>query len=137
MSALLQPLTMPSGIRLPNRLAMASMTRNRCVDNHKPGPATVQYYCDRARNGPGIIISEGLLVDWAGVDYPHAPFLVADEQAAAWKKVVDGVHREGRLMYWQAWHAGVFAPSFPGDDKLRSVWAREWILLIFGTYADS
>jgi 2,4-dienoyl-CoA reductase-like NADH-dependent reductase (Old Yellow Enzyme family) len=137
MSALLQPLTMPSGTRLSNRLVMASMTRNRCIDNHAPGPATVQYYSDRARNGPGIVVSEGLLVDYAGIDYPHAPILVTDEHAAAWKKVIDGVHQEERLMYWQAWHAGEFALSFPDDDLLRLAWAREWVLLIFGTYADS
>lgn len=106
MSALLQPITTSSGLRLRNRIAMASMTRNRCVHDHKPGPAQAQHYADRARHGPGLIISEGILVDWAGVDYPDAPFLITKEHAEAWTPVVDAVHKEGALMYFQAWHAG-------------------------------
>lgn len=86
---------------------MASMTRNRCIDDHAPGPATVRYYAERAQDGPAIIITEGILVDWAGVDYPHPPFLVTESQAEAWKKVVDAVHaKSGSKIYWQAWHAG-------------------------------
>lgn len=88
---------------------MASMTRNRCVDSYKPGPASVKHYADRARDGPGIIVTEGVLVDWAGLDYPHAPVMVSDEHAEAWRVVVDAVHKEGALMFLQAWHAGMCA----------------------------
>lgn len=106
MSALLEPTTTGKGLALRNRIAMASMTRNRCVDSYKPGPASVKHYADRARDGPGIIVTEGVLVDWAGLDYPHAPVMVSEEHAEAWRVVVDAVHKEGALMFMQAWHAG-------------------------------
>jgi 2,4-dienoyl-CoA reductase-like NADH-dependent reductase (Old Yellow Enzyme family) len=96
---------------LRNRFVMASMTRNRCIDSFKPGPAQVKYYADRARNGPGIIVSEGTLVDWAGLDWPHVPVMISDEHAEAWRAVVDAVHKEGARMFFQAWHAGMWLPK--------------------------
>ncbi|KEF59305.1 uncharacterized protein A1O9_04149 [Exophiala aquamarina CBS 119918] len=106
MSALLEPVTFGKDLVLRNRVAMASLTRNRCVDSCKPGPAQVRYYSDRARDGPGIIVSEGTLVDWAGLDWPRAPCMISNEHADAWRVVVDAVHKEGSLMFMQAWHAG-------------------------------
>jgi 2,4-dienoyl-CoA reductase-like NADH-dependent reductase (Old Yellow Enzyme family) len=96
-----------------NRLVMASMTRNRCVDDNKPGPAQIRYYADRARDGPGLIISEGILIDWSGTPWPHAPVMITEGHAQAWAAVVDAVHQEGALMYFQAWHAGMSAKSQP------------------------
>lgn len=108
MSALLQPTTTAKGRTLRNRIAMAPMTRNRCVDAYKPGSAHVKYYADRARDGPSIIVTEGVLVDWAGLPWPYAPVMVTEEHAAAWRVVVDAVHKEGALIFFQAWHAGMF-----------------------------
>jgi len=88
-------------------VAMASMTRNRCLDSCKPGPAQVKHYSDRARDGPGMIVSEGTFIDWTGTDWPHAPCMFSNEHAEAWRPVVDAVHKEGALMFMQAWHAGV------------------------------
>jgi 2,4-dienoyl-CoA reductase-like NADH-dependent reductase (Old Yellow Enzyme family) len=110
MLTLLEPVTVGRGLTLRNRVAMASMTRNRCVDSLKPGPAQVKYYADRARDGPGIIVSEGTLVDWAGLAWKYAPCMISNEHAEAWREVVDAVHKEGARMYFQAWHAGTWLP---------------------------
>lgn len=109
MASLLEHVTIGSRLPLRNRLAMASMTRNRCVDDFKPGQAQVKHYADRARDGPGIIVSEGTLVDWAGMDWTHAPFMISEEHAEAWRAVVEAVHAEGALMYFQAWHPGMWS----------------------------
>lgn len=108
MASLLEHVTIGNRLPLRNRLAMASMTRNRCVDDFKPGQAQVKHYADRARDGPGIIVSEGILVDWAGIDWTRAPFMISDEHAEAWRAVVEAVHAEGALMYFQAWHPGMW-----------------------------
>ncbi len=118
MSSLLEPAIIGKGLTLRNRVAMASMTRNRCVDSFKPGPAQVRYYADRARDGPGIIVSEGIFVEWAGTDWKHAPVMVSNEHAQAWRPVVDAVHNEGAYMFFQAWHAGMWLP------KLNATWIR-------------
>lgn len=85
---------------------MGSMTRNRCVDNFKPGPAQVKHYADRARDGVGLIVNEGTFVDWTGCDWDRSPVMIDDEHARAWRVVTDAVHREGGKIYFQAWHAG-------------------------------
>ena len=110
MSVLLEPVTIGKGVKLRKRIAMASMTRNQCVDSYKPGPAQVKYYSDRARDGPGIVMSEGILVDWAGSDWKHIPFMISNDHAEAWRGVVDAVHKEGALMFFQAWHLGMYYP---------------------------
>lgn len=107
MATLLEPVNVGNRLKLRNRVAMASMTRNRCVDSFKPGPAQVKYYADRARDGPGIIVSEGVLVDWAGIDFKYAPFMISREHAEAWRVVIDAVHKEGARMFFQAWHPGM------------------------------
>ena len=87
---------------------MGSMTRNRCL-NTMPGPAQIKYYSDRAKYGTGLIISEGIMVDWVGSDWRHLPFMITDEHATAWRKVTDAVHKEGGKIFFQAWHPGVFS----------------------------
>lgn len=62
------PLLLPyegEHLRLPNRIAMAPMTRGRADDvTGVPSPLTATYYAQRA--GAGLIVSEGIWSDgWA------------------------------------------------------------------------
>ncbi|KAE8131452.1 hypothetical protein BDV38DRAFT_288698 [Aspergillus pseudotamarii] len=106
MSSLLEPVTIGGKLPLRNRVVMGSMTRNRCVDDYKPGPAQVTHYADRARDGTGLIVNEGTFVDWTGCDWKYSPFMITDDHAAAWRVVTDAVHKEGGKIFFQAWHAG-------------------------------
>ncbi|KAH8705670.1 hypothetical protein BGW36DRAFT_286281 [Talaromyces proteolyticus] len=82
------------------------MSRNRCVDDNKPGPAQIKHYADRARDGTGLIVSEGVFIDWTGCGWQYTPVMITDDHAAAWKKVTDAVHEAGGKMFLQAWHPG-------------------------------
>ncbi|KAF4943156.1 hypothetical protein F66182_18819 [Fusarium sp. NRRL 66182] len=106
MSSLLEPITIGGKLSLRNRVVMGSMTRNRCVDGYKPGPAQVKHYTDRARDGVGLIINEGTFVDWTGCDWKYAPFMITKDHAEAWRQVTDAVHKEGGKNFFQAWNAG-------------------------------
>lgn len=77
------------------------------MDDYKPGPAQVKHYADRARDGVGLIVSEGIFIDWTGSDWKFAPFMITDDHAEAWRKVTDAVHDEGGKILFQAWHAGI------------------------------
>jgi 2,4-dienoyl-CoA reductase-like NADH-dependent reductase (Old Yellow Enzyme family) len=87
---------------------MSSMTRNRCTDNNKPTEAFVRHYATRARDGTGLIITEGTFVYLNGCDYLYTPSMFKEEHATAWKKVTDAVHDEGGKILMQAWHGGEF-----------------------------
>ena len=106
MSSLLEPIVVGGKLSLRNRVVMGSMTRNRCVDDFKPGPAQVKHYADRARDGVGLIVNEGTFVDWTGCDWDKSPGMINEDHARAWRMVTDAVHREGGKIYFQAWHAG-------------------------------
>ncbi|KPM41921.1 hypothetical protein AK830_g4671 [Neonectria ditissima] len=106
MSSLLEPIIVGGKNPLRNRVVMGSMTRNRCLDDNKPGPAQVKHYTDRAKSGTGLLVSEGTLVDWTGSDWKHTPFMITQDHADAWLKVTDAVHEAGGRIFFQAWHAG-------------------------------
>ncbi|KXH68675.1 hypothetical protein CSAL01_08563 [Colletotrichum salicis] len=69
MSSLLQPVVVGNQLSLSNRVLMGSMTRNRCVNDCKPGNEQIQHYSDRAKDGAGLIIAEGTFIDWQGCDW--------------------------------------------------------------------
>ncbi|MYM61924.1 NADH:flavin oxidoreductase [Pseudomaricurvus sp. HS19] len=119
---LFQPLQL-NGLTLPNRLAMAPMTRGFCPGN-VPTDQVAAYYRRRAEGGTALLISEGV-----GIDHPaavgigagsaeHVPVMYGDEAIAGWKKVVDEVHQGGGFIFPQLWHQGGF--RLPGTGPVPS-----------------
>src|SRR5260221_13484817 len=91
-------------IRLPNRLVMAPLTRNRAVAGRVPNPLAVEYYGQRA--SAGLLITEESQVSQQGQGYQDTPGIYSKEQVAGWRKVTDRVHaRDGRI-FIQLWHVG-------------------------------
>ncbi len=103
-------------LALPNRVAMAPMTRNR-APGAVPGASAATYYAQRA--GAGLIISEATQVTPYGVGYPNTPGIHSDDQVAAWRRVTDAVHEGGGRILLQLWHTGrVSHPSLqPGNAQ--------------------
>lgn len=94
------------GLRLPNRIVMAPMTRS-----FSPGGVATEdvaaYYARRAKNQVGLIITEGTGVDRpASLNDPNIPRFHGEAALAGWKRVVDAVHAEGGLIAPQLWHVG-------------------------------
>ena len=87
---------------LRNRIVVGAMTRNRGV---VPTALTAEYYRLRARHA-GLIITEGIMIEPQGSEWPYAPGLFNDEQVAGWRLVTDAVHSEGGLIVAQLWHLG-------------------------------
>ncbi|MFG3289168.1 alkene reductase [Streptomyces sp. NPDC048179] len=91
------------GLKLPNRVVMAPMTRARALDEI-PDDLTVRYYEQRA--SAGLIVSEGAPVSREGTGYLFTPGLYTTRQVAGWRRVTDAVRgREGRI-FAQLWHVG-------------------------------
>ncbi|RSN31882.1 alkene reductase [Amycolatopsis sp. WAC 01416] len=100
-----------TAIQLPNRIAMAPMTRGRADDvTGVPHPRTAEYYAQRA--SAGLIVSEGIWVDKTGKSGPGIPGLATERQAEAWRAVTEAVHKEGGRIFAQLWHSG--RVSHPG-----------------------
>ena len=94
------------GLKLPNRIVMAPMTRS-FAPNGVPGTNVAAYYRKRAASAVGLIVSEGTVVERpSSRNDPNVPFFWGDEALAGWKNVIDSVHGVGGLMAPQLWHVG-------------------------------
>src|SRR5690606_7989919 len=87
-SPLLTPYTLGS-LELPNRIAMAPMTRYRGDEDGVPLPIVADYYAQRA--GAGLIVSEGIWPSFSGQSGWRIPGLVTEDQVRGWRRVTDAV----------------------------------------------
>ena len=102
---------------LPNRMAMAPLTRNRAGAGNVPQALNVEYYVQRA--SAGLIITEGSQIAADALGYPATPGIHSAEQIAGWKQVTDAVHAKGGHLFLQLWHCGrVSHSSMLPDGKL-------------------
>jgi N-ethylmaleimide reductase len=115
MTSLFDPIKL-GAIDAPNRIMMAPLTRGRATRNHVPTPLMGEYY--RQRASAGLIISEATGISQQGLGWPGAPGLWSDEQAAAWKPIVRGVHEAGGIIVAQLWHMGrIVHPDYLGGAQ--------------------
>ncbi|MEM5371264.1 alkene reductase [Paraburkholderia azotifigens] len=91
-------------ITLPNRIAMAPLTRCRALADGTPGPMIVEHYTQRA--SAGLIISEGVNISRSARGYDLTPGLYTDLQVEAWRRVTQAVHACGGHIFPQLWHVG-------------------------------
>lgn len=96
-----------NGLTVPNRIAMAPMTR-QFSPGGVPGEDVAGYYARRAAAGVGLIVTEGTYVghDSAGQS-DRIPRFHGAEQLAGWTKVADAVHAAGGAIVPQLWHIGM------------------------------
>ncbi len=92
-------------LTLPNRIAMAPLTRNRAIQpNTVPSPLAPLYY--RQRDAAGLLISEATQISQQGQGYAWTPGCYTDAQVEAWKPVTEAVHEDGGHIFLQLWHVG-------------------------------
>ncbi|GAA4044171.1 NADH:flavin oxidoreductase [Streptomyces shaanxiensis] len=99
--------TVINGLTVPNRIAMAPMTR-MFSPGGIPGEDVRSYYARRAAAGVGLIVTEGTYVghDSAGQS-SRVPRFHGEEQLAGWAKVAEDVHAAGGTIVPQLWHIGM------------------------------
>jgi N-ethylmaleimide reductase len=103
-------------LTLPNRIAMAPMTRCRATNPAlAPTPMIVEYYVQRA--SAGLIISEGVPVSKQARGYAFTPGLYSAEQVAGWKAVTRAVHQAGGRIFAQLWHCGRISHGSLREDN--------------------
>lgn len=106
MSDVMQPVRF-SSVELPNRFALAPMTRTSAEPDGTPNALMADHYERYAKGGFGLIITEGTYTDdKASQGYANQPGIINDEQIAGWKAIVDRVHAAGSRIFVQLMHAG-------------------------------
>ena len=105
LASLFEPFSLGS-LELRNRIVMAPMSRFFSPDG-LPGADVAAYYRRRAKNGCGLIITEGTTVNSpAAGGYKGVP-VFHGEALSGWKHIVDEVHAVGGKIWPQLWHVGM------------------------------
>jgi len=94
---------------LPNRVFMAPLTRNRANADGVPGELAATYYSQRA--SAGLIVTEATQISPMGKGYFNTPGIHSLEQARAWSRIVEAVHKSGGRIFLQLWHVGRISHS--------------------------
>ena len=104
-------------LKLPNRIVMAPLTRNRASEGNVPTAFNATYYAQRA--SAGLLISEATQVTPYGQGYPATPGIHSAEQIEGWKLVTKAVHDRGGRIFLQLWHVGrISHPSLQPEGVL-------------------
>ncbi len=102
-SFLLSPFDL-RGLPLKKRVVMAPMTRSRAGQERLPNSLMAEYYAQRT--SAGLIVTEATVVSTQGIGWHNTPGIYSNEQAQAWKIVVDAVHAKRTPIFLQLWHCG-------------------------------
>jgi len=89
---------------LKNRVVLAPLTRARAGPSRLPNDLMKTYY--EQRSGAGLLIAEAVGISPQGYGWNGAPALYTEEQALAWKPIVQAVQAKGAKFFVQLWHMG-------------------------------
>ncbi|GAA1597163.1 NADH:flavin oxidoreductase [Kribbella sancticallisti] len=99
---------------LPNRFAVAPMTRTSATPTGVPTADMAEYYAGFAAGGFGLIVTEGTYTDSLySQGYLNQPGLVSEAQVLAWQDVTSRVHATGGRIIAQLMHAGAITQGNP------------------------
>ena len=110
MALLFEPLTLRS-LTLRNRVWLAPMCQYSAVDG-VPNDWHLVHLGARATGGFGLLFTEAAAVTADGRISPEDAGIWNDEQAEAWRRVVDFVHAQGTPIGVQLAHAGRKASTY-------------------------
>jgi N-ethylmaleimide reductase len=114
-SVLFQPFTL-GDLTLPNRIALAPMTRSRAGVERMPNAIMAEYYVQRS--SAGLLITEATTISEEANGWNESPGIYTDQMTEGWKQVVDAVHQQGGVIFLQLWHMGRSSHSSFHNGKL-------------------
>ncbi len=114
-SVLFQPFTL-GDLTLPNRIALAPMTRSRAGVERIPNALMAEYYVQRS--AAGLLITEATTISEEANGWNESPGIYTDQMTEGWRQVVDAVHQQRGLIFLQLWHMGRSSHSSFHHGKL-------------------
>lgn len=103
---LFDPLTLPNGSTIPNRLAKAAMEENMADSEHAPSEHLIRLYQAWAEGGAGLLISGNVMVDSRAMTGPGGVVLEDDAQLAGFERWASTGRAKGAQFWLQINHPG-------------------------------
>jgi len=97
-------------LKLKNRIGVAPMTRMSSPGDSIPRQDVLDFLVRRAKNGAGIVYTEGIVSDYESAQgYPGQARILTERQIDAWQPVVKSIQNEGSIAIMQMFHCGRIA----------------------------
>jgi 2,4-dienoyl-CoA reductase-like NADH-dependent reductase (Old Yellow Enzyme family) len=134
--SLFDPLTLPNGAVIPNRLAKAAMEENMADAGQVPGPDLVRLYERWAQGGAGLLLTGNVMIDARALTGPGGVVLEDDrslDRFAAWANAMKSggghawmqINHPGRQLPASLGQQAVAPSAVPLDlGKLSSMFAK-------------
>lgn len=112
---LFEPLSLPNGQVIPNRIAKAALEENMADRHHLPGKALCRLYGQWGEGGAGLLITGNVMVAADAVTGPGGVILDASQPLAPFREWADAGKAHGSRIWMQINHPGrqVFAATNP------------------------
>jgi 2,4-dienoyl-CoA reductase-like NADH-dependent reductase (Old Yellow Enzyme family) len=101
-----QPLTLPCGVRLPNRLAKAALSEGLATPENHASERHVRLYRRWSEGGAGLLITGNVMVHRRHLDRPGNVVIDGNEDRAALKAWAVAGSSGGNALWMQINHAG-------------------------------
>ncbi|AOY93768.1 2,4-dienoyl-CoA reductase [Cupriavidus sp. USMAA2-4] len=115
---LFQPLVLPNGAVIPNRLAKAAMEENMADADHAPSEAMVRLYGAWARGMSGLILTGNVMVDHRAMTGPNGVVLEDDAHLDRFRRWAQAARAAGAQVWMQINHPGRQMPAAMGQATL-------------------
>ena len=103
---LFEPLTLPNGAVIPNRLAKAAMEENMAAAGQVPDQRLWRLYEAWAKGGVGLIITGNVMIDPRALTGPGGVVLQASNDLAPFKRWAQAARSGGAQVWMQINHPG-------------------------------
>ena len=126
--SLFDPLTLPNGSIIPNRIAKAAMEENMADAQHVPSEALFELYRAWAQGGVGLLITGNVMVDRRAMTGPAGVVLEDDTQLDPFKRWAQIGRAHGAQFWMQINHPGRQMQANLG----QATWAPSAVPLALG-----
>lgn len=106
MSTLFEPLRLPNGQVIRNRIAKAAMEENLADADHAPGDTLLRLYQRWAEGGAGLIITGNVMVDRRALTGPAGVVLEDDGRLPRFRRWAEVCRSQGAQAWMQINHPG-------------------------------
>ena len=126
--SLFNPLTLPNGTTIPNRIAKAAMEENLATADNLPSAQMMALFEAWAQGGSGLLISGNVMIDGRAMTGPGGVVLENDEHLDVFKQWAALGKQQGAAFFLQLNHPGRQMPASLGQPT----WAPSAVPMALG-----
>lgn len=118
MTTLFDPLKLPNGAVIPNRIAKAAMEENMANNDHAPSEQLLRLYRAWAEGGAGLILTGNVMIDRRALTGPGGVVLEDSAQLPLFEQWATAARHAGNQVWMQINHPGRQVMAAMGQETV-------------------